>query len=264
MMRWANFRLFGAEPRAQHDHGPDEQERRITLTDRVVPYTIKRRPRRSLSLTIDHRGLRVLGPMRTTVREVEQFILNHETWVRNKLDAWRKERAQSNWSVLDNEPLPYLGTALPVRTRAHALRTPKLALEDTALFLMTHDPADLARNHRALVLWLRERAMACFEERVALYAVKLGVPVPPLALTQAKTRWGSCNSRGQIRLNWRLIHLPLTLIDYVVAHELAHLKEMNHSPRFWAVVETIYPDHIVARKALRSHISSLPLIEPTV
>lgn len=259
-MRWANFRLFGADAGGA---APDEQARSISLADRIVPYTIKRRPRRSLSLTIDHRGLRVLGPMRTTVREVEQFILSHESWILNKLDAWHRERFQRNWTIHGNEPLPYLGAAVPVLTRTHTLRTPRLALENDTLLLTTHDPADTTRNHRALVLWLRERAMACFEERVALYAGKLDVPTPALALTQAKTRWGSCNSRGQIRLNWRLVHLPLALIDYVVAHELAHLKEMNHSPRFWAVVEAIYPEHKAARKALRSHVSSLPLIETT-
>lgn len=85
--------------------------------------------------------------------------------------------------------------------------------------------------------------------------------MPRLALTQARTRWGSCNSRGDIRLNWRLIHLPLTLIDYVVAHELAHIKEMNHGPRFWALVETMYPDWKTAKSTLRAHVGSLPIIE---
>ncbi len=259
-MRWANFRLFGADSGAATS---DEEARSIVLADRIVPYTVKRRPRRSLSLTIDHRGLRILGPVRTTVREIEQFILCHERWVLNKLDAWHRERFQRNWTIHGKEPLPYLGAALPVCIRLHTLRSPRLTLENDTLFLTTHDPADITRNHRALMLWLRERAMACFEERVALYAGKLGVPVPALALTQAKTRWGSCNSRGQIRLNWRLVHLPLALIDYVVAHELAHLKEMNHSPRFWTIVEAIYPEHKAARKALRSHVSSLPLIDTT-
>lgn len=251
--------LFGQEePRGD---APDEQPRRITLADRIVPYTIKRRPRRSLSLTIDHRGLRVLGPMRTTLREVEQLIHTHEDWILKKLDEWRAERFHRNWTIHSAEPLPYLGSPLPLSIRQHALRKPQLVLDDRQLVLFTHDPADSARNHRALVLWLRERALLCFEERVTHYAARLGVPQPTLSLTQAKTRWGSCNTRGHIRLNWRLIHLPLTLVDYVVAHELAHLKEMNHSPRFWAVVETMYPDWQQARRALRRHVGSLPIIE---
>ena len=260
-MRWANFLLFGTEPRVQRDNGPDELARSITLSDRIVPYTIKRRRRRSLSLNIDHRGLRVLGPMRTTLREVEQLIQTHEDWILKKLDEWRKERFQRSWTIHGKEPLPYLGEPLQIVTRAHTLRKPCLALEERTLIVTTDNPADTIRNHRALVLWLRERAMACFEERVALYAEQLGVPMPTLALTQAKTRWGSCNSRGHIRLNWRLIHLPITMIDYVVAHELAHIKEMNHSPRFWAVVETMVPDWQDARRALRGHVHSLPVID---
>ena len=89
----------------------------------------------------------------------------------------------------------------------------------------------------------------------------MGVNVTALSLSQARTRWGSCTSKGHIRLNWRLIHLPKHLVEYVIVHELAHLKEMNHSPRFWAVVESIYPEHKAARQALRSRIATLPIID---
>ena len=257
-MRWMNFLLFGNTPRSEP---PAEQARSIALSDRIVPYTIKRRPRRSLSLNIDHRGLRVLGPMRTTLREVETLIHTHEDWVLKKLDEWRDVRLHRGWTILGNEPLPYLGSPIAIATRTHSLRKPQLDLVDGQLLLSTHDPRDTAGNHKALILWLRERAMACFEERVALYAPQLGVPIPTLGLTQAKTRWGSCNNRGHIRLNWRLIHLPMPMIDYVVAHELAHLKEMNHSPRFWAVVETMVPDWRQAKQTLRNHVASLPMID---
>ncbi|HNB07544.1 MAG TPA: DUF45 domain-containing protein, partial [Thauera aminoaromatica] len=84
--------------------------------------------------------------------------------------------------------------------------------------------------------------------------------VPPVSLSSAATRWGSCSTRSGIRLHWRLIHLEPALIDYVVAHEVAHLAEMNHSPRFWAVVERLYPDWRAARAALRSAAATLPVI----
>ena len=69
-------------------------------------------------------------------------------------------------------------------------------------------------------------------------------------LTNARTEWGSCNHKGEIRLNWRLIHLPPSLAQYVVAHEVAHLVELNHSPRFWAVVEALFPGHVHARREI--------------
>jgi predicted metal-dependent hydrolase len=86
---------------------------------------------------------------------------------------------------------------------------------------------------------------------LAHYAPQVGVHFRDFALSSATTRWGSCSSTGTIRLNWRLIHFSLDVIDYVVVHELAHLREMNHSPRFWAVVEAVMPDYRHARATLK-------------
>jgi predicted metal-dependent hydrolase len=99
--------------------------------------------------------------------------------------------------------------------------------------------------------WLKRQARRVFEERCAHYAPRLGVRVARLALSSAQTRWGSASADGSVRLNWRLIHFALPTIDYVVAHELAHLREMNHSPRFWDVVRSVIPDVEAARGALR-------------
>jgi predicted metal-dependent hydrolase len=86
-----------------------------------------------------------------------------------------------------------------------------------------------------------------------VYAQRLGVRHRAYGLSSAATRWGSCSSDGKIRLNWRLIHFPLWIVDYVVAHELAHLREMNHSPRFWNTVASIFPEFREARQALKNH-----------
>jgi len=81
----------------------------------------------------------------------------------------------------------------------------------------------------------------------------LGVAQPPIRLSNARTRWGSCHPAGRIHLNWRLIHFPLPLIDYVVVHELAHLRELNHSASFWRLVAQIVPDHAARRAQIRAH-----------
>lgn len=100
--------------------------------------------------------------------------------------------------------------------------------------------------------WYNKQAVTCFNKRVEWYANMLGVPAPSVRLSRAKTRWGSCNSHGVIRLNWRLIQMPIHLVDYVVAHELAHLIEMNHSPVFWHLVKSIFPDYQAARLELKT------------
>ena len=99
--------------------------------------------------------------------------------------------------------------------------------------------------------WLQRQARRVFEERCAIFAERLGVRVRRISLSSAATRWGSANADGSIRLNWRLIHFALPIIDYVVAHELAHLREMNHSPAFWGVVRSVLPDYEDSRAALR-------------
>ena len=99
--------------------------------------------------------------------------------------------------------------------------------------------------------WLQREARRVFAERAAHFAGRLGVRVRRLSLSSAATRWGSANANGSVRLHWRLIEHPLATIDYVVAHELAHLREMNHSPRFWRIVESVVPDYRDARLRLR-------------
>ena len=98
---------------------------------------------------------------------------------------------------------------------------------------------------------LQRQARRVFEERCAAYAARLGVRVRRLSLSSAATRWGSASADGSIRLNWRLVHFALPVIDYVVAHELAHLREMNHSPAFWDVVRSVVPGYAQARAVLR-------------
>lgn len=94
--------------------------------------------------------------------------------------------------------------------------------------------------------------MADFARRLEILSAKLGVPLPKLFLSNAKSRWGSCNSKKEIRLNWRLLQASPHIINYVICHELAHLKEMNHSAKFWAVVASIFPDYKAAEKELKA------------
>ncbi|WP_308601234.1 M48 family metallopeptidase [Massilia sp. Dwa41.01b] len=109
-------------------------------------------------------------------------------------------------------------------------------------------------------LWFQAEAKRLFTERLALFAPQLGVHYRSLTLSSAGTRWGSCTVAGNIRLNWRLIHYAPALIDYVVVHELAHLREMNHSPAFWAVVGEVFTDYDGARLELRRRSHEMPVL----
>lgn len=231
------------------------ERHRIEVQGQAVEYALRRSPRRrSLALSVDDAGVHVAVPAGTSLREVERFINHHAGWLQDKLRV-RAERGPAEVFVLrDGATLPVLGGECRVRLGPGARavwRTDREGGEELWL------PGD-ARAGVVLERALRARALAWFRGRVEEYCYRLGLTPPPVRLSSARTRWGSCSSRSGIRLHWRLVHLAPALVDYVVAHEVAHLLEMNHSPRFWAVVERIYPAWQEARRALRRAGASLP------
>ncbi|MEI7430431.1 MAG: SprT family zinc-dependent metalloprotease [Betaproteobacteria bacterium] len=250
-MPWqAELPLVAEKPLAEN-----ETSRTIALGDRIVPYVLRRAKRRTIGLSIDHRGLRVGAPPRAALSEVEALILQHAAWVAQKLDDWRSRRRPEPLTIIDGMTLPMLGESLEIRLALGANRVlwNEQAAPVVTLFLRT--PADAGR---ILEKALRERARQLFAERLAHFAAKMHLDLPALTLSDARTRWGSCSRRSGIRLNWRLIHFQRQVVDYVVIHELAHLHEMNHSPHFWAVVERFCPDYRQQREDLKTLAAQCP------
>lgn len=237
---------------------PAQQALRHTLVveGRQIELQLRRSARRSIALQVDERGVRVSAPLRTSLTLVEQFVHQHGRWLIDRLQA-RADRPQVGVFVpADGARLPFFGGMLTLRLRP--VRSSRWSVgEDGEELVLPQGVRAAAALRRAL----QARALEWHRERVQALCACLGRPAPPVRLTSARTRWGSCSSRSGIRLHWRLLHLPPALIDYVVAHEVAHLVEMNHSPRFWAVVETLCPDWRAARRQLRVLGQTLPLIE---
>lgn len=231
---------------------PGEEPRRITLGDRIVPYLLRRGTRRTIGLSIDHRGLRVGAPRRTSLSEVETLIKRHSGWVVEKLDEWRTRRRPETLALRDGSRIPFLGADIEVRLALGSNR----AIWGLGTLTLCLKPG--VAPGPILEKALRERAREHFASRLAPFAEVLGVSVPPLALSSARTRWGSCSTKSGIRLNWRLIHFPEAIIDYVVIHELAHLRHMNHSARFWSLVEVACPDYRATRVELQRLAAHIP------
>ena len=168
----------------------------------------------------------------------------------DKLREWQaRQPAPFAWQ--HGETLLFLGSELNLCLAEGARRAQPL-LEDDALVVRLPDPADVAAVRRKLEQWYRAEAQRHFLQRLAHYAGRMGLALPSLALSGARSRWGSCNSRGEIRLSWRLIQAPISQIDYVVVHELAHIRELNHSPRFWSIVREYLPHYEAAHRALKA------------
>lgn len=233
---------------------PPEASRRITIAGREIAYQLRRSQRRTIGLAIDQRGLRVGAPLRTRLGDIETLILRHGQWVLDKLDDWRDRQPAPPLAVVDGTLISVAGTLLtvaidPNRQRGYAI--------DGALRQLQLNGKQPAAT--ALRSALQQEARQWFAGRLAAYAERMGRPPPALRLSSARTRWGSCNHRGDIALHWRLILMPPAIIDYVVAHEMAHLREMNHSPRFWSVVEELCPDWRARRQELKQIAHSLPV-----
>ena len=211
-----------------------ETPRTIALGDRIVPYTLRRARRRTIGLTIDHRGLRVGAPHRAALSDVETLIRKHGDWVAQKLDEWRDRRRPAPLRIADGTQLPYLGRSLRLRVTAGSTLVNWTQEDLPTLTLRLRSPDDA---ERLLGKALRQKALELFTPRLAHHAARFGIAAPRLSLSSARTRWGSCSLKTGIRLNWRLIHFPEHIIDYVIVHELAHLREMNHGHRFWAIVD---------------------------
>jgi len=220
--------------------------RSISLAGQQVAYHLRRSRRRTIGLTIDQRGLRVGAPLQARLGDIESLILQHGQWVLDKLAAWRERPAAEKLALNDGTVIFALGAALTVTITPGSRQRWLFSGEKLHLFV----PPTVAAS-AVLEKALREKARAIFSERLAHFAPALGVDTPPLRLSSARTRWGSCSHHGGISFNWRLVFMPLAVVDYVVAHELAHLREMNHSPRFWSVVEQLCPDWRVRRLELR-------------
>ncbi len=247
------LRLFQLElPLFRRAAPPAEQTRHIQLGTRIVDYRLIRSGRRTLGMTIDQRGLRVGAAPRTSLADIERFLRHNATWVLKKLDEWHGHGQARHLAICDGALLPVLGEECVVRIEPGANR---VRWAGHTLILQARPDADLRQLARRA---LRTRALEVFMERAEHHAAQLQRPLPRVALSNAQTRWGSCSEKSGIRLSWRLIHAPPRLLDYVVAHEMAHLVEMNHSPRFWKVVERLCPDYRAARDELRRLAATCP------
>ncbi|QHE84075.1 M48 family metallopeptidase [Hydrogenophaga sp. BPS33] len=233
-----------------------------------VAYEFKRGKRRTIGLSVSTDGLSVSAPRWTSVGEVEALLHDKSAWVLEKLQAARQragELAQSRIRWADGVEFDYLGARMrlvldPTQSFAKAGLGLAPASEPggvATLRLGLSLGAQEAQIRDAAQAWLMKRAKAIFIERLDHFAPQLGVRYTKLRLSSAGTRWGSASADGSIRLNWRLIHLKLDMIDYVVVHELSHLHHMDHSPQFWDVVARVLPDHAQRRRALRD--AAVPL-----
>lgn len=236
--------------------------REALLGGQRVVYALERGRRRTIGFSVGPDGLCVRAPGWVPLHQIDAALLEKSAWILRKLAEagdrrGRQRQAEIAWG--DGARFPYLGRevkvalggATPARGASGALLADDGVDGPVLRLALPHgSPPDAVAA--AVQAWLRREARPWFTARLDHFAPRLGVQWRRLALTSARTRWGSASGDGGIRLHWRLMHFRPEVIDYVVVHELAHLRHMDHSPRFWATVATVVPDHPRLRAELRS------------
>ena len=212
-------------------------------------YQLERRQRRTVGLKITQAGLVIHAPKRISQSQLEDIIVQKADWVLRKLASVTANRIpEIQWQ--HGEQLLFLGNAITL-TIEHNARSKAVEYEPGVLQLAMPNQDEMLIA-RKVVQWYKKQAITDFTRRLEIFSSKLGVKFTSLTLSNAASRWGSCNSKKEIRLNWRLLQAPPHIINYVVCHELAHIKEMNHSAKFWATVASIFPDYKSAEKELKA------------
>ncbi len=222
----------------------------MELAGTPVTYTLKRsNKRRSIGLRIDDCGLTVNMPLRASEKWLHSVLREKAGWVVEKLESWQaKKPVPPQW--VGGERVLFRGEAYTLRIVPGLFDTPP-QLHGTELIVHVSKADNPAAIEKIIMRWYRHEALQLFEECVAHFAPLMNVRPREIKLSTARTQWGSCTTRGTVRLNWQLVKMPLPLADYVVVHELAHLAEMNHSAAFWRVVGEVCPDYAKRRRELR-------------
>ena len=250
-----------------------QAQREIRLKEHLVAYALRRARRKSIGFVVGLEGLSVAAPKWVGIGEIESALREKGDWILRKLaeQQERQQRLQAakvDWR--DGTSIPFLGETVIIVLDARAGITKAGAVLNAdaeslpgvprlTLHIGLPQTATPEQIRDVVQSWLQRQARRIFEERLKHFAQQLGVRYTKLSLSSAQTRWGSAGADGAIRLNWRLIHFAMPSIDYVVAHELAHLREMNHSPRFWDVVRSVMPDFEHVRGTLKD--DALPVFD---
>jgi predicted metal-dependent hydrolase len=227
----------------------------IKLEDKELNYIVTRSNRKTIGIAIDRNGLvKVASPYRVSESYINELLHKKSSWIQKKLIEIerRADKANSPKMFNDGEAFLYLGNVFELKIcRNSNCKKARVKLEgkDILLDLPSNSNTDIIKN--TLRQWYIEQFKNIATERINYYSAKIGVFPKKVTIREQKTRWGSCSSKGNINLNWKLIMAPLEVLDYVIVHELCHLIVMNHSGEFWKTVGTFSPQYNNFRDWLR-------------
>jgi predicted metal-dependent hydrolase len=237
---------------------------RVVFGTTTISYTIRRSQRRkkTIEVTLDpSEGVLVSAPVKATAAEVERVVQRRAGWiVRKSTESILRRRPKQ---FVSGESLQYLGRQVRLFVEAADVRRVDVRFDHWSFRVLV--PATLAGEERRLSIrqsmsrWYKRRAQERLEASVGRWGESLGCRATSVLTRDQRQRWGSCAANGAIRFNWRIVMAEPSLIDYVVVHELLHLRIRNHGSAFWTEMAAAMPDYLVRRGRLREFGSRINL-----
>jgi predicted metal-dependent hydrolase len=215
-------------------------------------YLIRSKKRRkTISLHIKEDGRIVIyTPYHTPKWEIEKFIRERQSWIVGKISETEKRIKEGEKTFLPGERFLYLGEWYPLEMQESTNKESPLRLV-FGKFILNRDRIEEARD--LFSQWYKREAKERIGERVDYYSNRFQLFPQGIKITSARSRWGSCSRDNRLSFSWRIMMASLAVIDYILIHELAHIREKNHSKKFWAYVESVLPDYKKHRHWLREN-----------
>ena len=214
----------------------------------IVPDYIERSKRKTLSLTVLKNGdVIVKAPILMKDKDIFNFVNQKQAWIREKLSNFEANRSKFEDIIGFKAFLLYGNRYRVVKSQVKTIET------SDKFEILVPSKYDDSKIMKTLLAWYKKVASQVLADRLAFIEDRIRLKSTALKFSDSKGRWGSCHSSGVIRLNWRVVMLPPRIIDYVIVHELCHLKEMNHSKNFWALVKKFLPEYEVQKKAIKEY-----------
>lgn len=205
---------------------------------------------KTADIRVEEGVVSVVVPSELDGERIDQILADKRQWIKNKIFLHREALPVTTKEYVSGESFSYLGRNYRLKVKRGAYRPVKL-LEGRLNVTVPKGKDDPYMVRNALVRWYMARADAKLLEKVERYATIIGVEPTEVGVKSFKSRWGSCSAKGKIDFNWKVIMAPNRMVDYVVVHELCHLKHHDHSPRFWKEVERVLPDFVACREWLK-------------
>ena len=229
----------------------------IQLGNQTIPYTLKQSLRRkTLSISVNQNGVSVTAPSNITVEKIESMLHKKAGWIIEQINDFREmNTAVYERSFLSGEKLPYLGRHYRLKVIKTEIQKPNFRFYQ-GYFLAELSKEILEEDQRRLLYplyvdWVKQKAQGFVHNRLPRFTIKLQLEPKKIIIKEQEQRWGSCTPTGNILLNWRIFLAPTSIIDYVLAHEIVHLKHMNHSKEYWETLRMLLPDYEKRKDWLR-------------